>query len=63
MLYDAESGVKVKMGDLKVDIDSLRGSLGAAKVLTPDSVAYSDSIRRWSEAAEKPAVNIAQILR
>ena len=38
--------------------DSLRSRLESATVLTPDSTGYAESVKRWSDAAEKPAVGL-----
>lgn len=43
----------------KSAIDTLKAKLSAAsEIVTPDSEKYADSIKRWSTAAEKPAVNL-----
>jgi len=38
-------------------IDDLRSQIKASALLTPDSEAYTQGIKRWSEAAEKQAVS------
>jgi hypothetical protein len=43
------------------EVEKLRASLSSSsEVLTPSSEAYSESLKRWSTAAEKPAVNPSQ---
>jgi hypothetical protein len=37
-------------------VEELRAQLKTSKLLTPDSEGYADSIKRWSGAAERPAV-------
>jgi hypothetical protein len=42
----------------KAEVEKLKASLStSSEVLTPDSEGYAESIKRWSSAAEKPAVN------
>lgn len=44
-------------------IDTLKSQLSAsAEIVTPESEKYADSLKRWSTAAEKPAVNILTLL-
>ncbi|RDW73078.1 hypothetical protein BP6252_06985 [Coleophoma cylindrospora] len=43
------------MQSLEEAIISLRGSLKASEILTPDDENYAQSIKRWSDAAEKNA--------
>jgi hypothetical protein len=41
----------------KQEVEKLKASLSpSSEVLTPDAEAYAESIKRWSTAAEKPAV-------
>jgi hypothetical protein len=41
----------------KKEVERLKASLSSSsEVLTPDSEGYAESIKRWSSAAEKPAV-------
>jgi hypothetical protein len=41
----------------KKEVEKLKASLSSSsEVLTPDSEGYAESIKRWSSAAEKPAV-------
>ena len=41
-------------------LEQLKMSLSAtAEVVTPNSENYAESIKRWSSAAEKPAVHLA----
>jgi hypothetical protein len=41
----------------KQEVEKLKASLStSSEVLTPDSEGYAESIKRWSSAAEKPAV-------
>ena len=41
----------------KEEVEKLKASLStSSEVLTPDSEGYAESIKRWSSAAEKPAV-------
>ena len=35
----------------------LRSSLRDSEILTPDSIGYGESIKRWSDAVEKKAVS------
>jgi hypothetical protein len=47
----------------KQEIEKLKASLSpSSEVLTPDSEGYAESLKRWSSAAEKPAVGISSIL-
>jgi hypothetical protein len=40
------------------EVEKLKANLStSSEVLTPDSDSYAESIKRWSSAAEKPAVN------
>ena len=42
-------------------IDQLKADLKGVTVLTPDSDGYADSIKRWSDLAERRAVNPSTI--
>lgn len=45
-------------------IEQLRASLSSsAEIVTPGSENYAESIKRWSTAAEEPAVSFHLILR
>lgn len=37
-------------------VEELRSQLDASKLLTPKSEGYGESLKRWSEAAERKAV-------
>jgi hypothetical protein len=39
--------------------EELRNLLKDSTVLTPNSEGYTESLKRWAESAEKPAVSIA----
>ena len=42
----------------KQEVEKLKANLSSSsEVLTPDSEGYEESIKRWSSAAEKPAVS------
>ena len=43
----------------KQEVEKLKANLSpSSEVLTPDSEGYAESIKRWSSAAEKPAVSL-----
>ncbi|KAI8664698.1 hypothetical protein NCS56_00903500 [Fusarium sp. Ph1] len=42
-------------------VGQLRASLTASQVFTPGDAGYENSLRRWSEAAEKPAGVVVQV--
>ena len=44
-------------------IEQLKASLSSAEIVTPESENYAESIKRWSTAAEEPAVSFHLILR
>lgn len=49
------------MGSQGLPVDQLRASLSASKVLILGDDGYEQSLKRWSEAAEKQAVGIPPI--
>ncbi|KAL5590070.1 hypothetical protein FOVSG1_011937 [Fusarium oxysporum f. sp. vasinfectum] len=49
------------MGSTLLPLDQLRASLTASEVLVPGDSGYEDSLKRWSEAAEKPAAFVVQV--
>lgn len=50
-----ESNLNLSNPDL---IEKLKASIKDSKVLTPTSDGYKESIKRWSDSSEKPAVSL-----
>lgn len=44
-------------------LPELKNVLNGSEILVPDSEGYADSIKRWSDAAEKKAVGLHRTLR